>query len=68
MSIDSDALYPSHQQELIRDLIVANGGAVTHGVIHCAEGHDGFLTRTDQVGAAVAPFLADLRTNHETSI
>ena len=68
MSIDSDALYPPHQQELIRDLIRASGGSVTHGVIHCAEGHDGFLTRTDQVGAAVAPFLADLRTDNETSI
>jgi len=68
MAIDSDALYPPYQQELLRDLISANGGSVTHRVIHCDEGHDGFLTRTDQVGAAVAPFLADLRTDHETSI
>ena len=68
MAIDSDALYPPYQQELLRDLIGANGGLVVHGVIQCAEGHDGFLTRADQVGDAVAPFLADLRTDHETSI
>jgi homoserine O-acetyltransferase len=68
MAIDSDALYPPYQQELLRDLIGANGGSVVHGVIQCAEGHDGFLTRADQVGDAVAPFLADLRTDHETSI
>ncbi|NCY17317.1 MAG: alpha/beta fold hydrolase, partial [Actinobacteria bacterium] len=68
MAIDSDALYPPHQQEQLRDLIAANGGTVTHGVIHCAEGHDGFLTRTDQVGDAVAPFLAELRTDRRTSV
>ena len=66
MAIDSDALYPPYQQEQIRDLIAANGGTVTHGVIHCVEGHDGFLTCADQVGAAVAPFLAGLRTHHRT--
>jgi homoserine O-acetyltransferase len=68
MAIDSDALYPPYQQEQIRDFITANGGTVTHGVIHTIKGHDGFLTDADQVGAAVAPFLEKLRNHLRTEV
>ena len=68
MAIDSDALYPPYQQEEIRDLIAANGGTVIHEVIHTAKGHDGFLACADQVGAAVAPFLEQLRNHPRTEI
>jgi homoserine O-acetyltransferase len=60
MSISSDTLYPPHQQELLRDAMRSVGGSCDHVVIDSPDGHDAFLLETAQVGAALAPFLADL--------
>jgi homoserine O-acetyltransferase/O-succinyltransferase len=60
MSIDSDALYPPYQQELIHDTVGSIGGVCRHAVIHSPDGHDAFLLEAAQVGAALVPFLADV--------
>lgn len=61
MAITSDTLYPSYQQELIRDTVRSLGGSCTHVVLDSPDGHDAFLLETAQVGAALAPFLADVQ-------
>lgn len=48
VSIDSDTLYPPHQQERIRDAVSANGGTARHLQVRSDAGHDGFLV-TDTV-------------------
>ncbi len=60
MSISSDTLYPPYQQEMLRDLVGSLGGECVHHRIDSPDGHDAFLLETEQVGAALAPFLADL--------
>ena len=60
MSVTTDALYPPYQQLEIRDLLRAAGGTTEHAVIDSPHGHDAFLLETDQVAAAVVPFLTDV--------
>ena len=60
MSIPSDTLYPPYQQEALRDGLTRHGVAVDHVVVESPHGHDGFLLEHDQVGAAMAKFLARL--------
>lgn len=55
-SITSDILYPTYQQEEIRDLVNAGGGSCEHHVVDSPEGHDGFLLET----AFFDPLLREL--------
>lgn len=57
LSVTSDLLYPPHQQEQIRDVIVGAGGDCELVMIDSSHGHDGFLLEPEQVGKALAPFL-----------
>ena len=59
-SINSDVLYPPHQQSFIRDQVVANGGHCTDLIIDSPDGHDAFLLATDQVARALGPFLDEV--------
>ena len=60
VSIDSDMLYPVHQQVHMRDVVVAAGGSCEHHVIKSPDGHDGFLLATREVGAHLADFLKEV--------
>jgi homoserine O-acetyltransferase len=53
--IDSDRLYPLHQQQLLADLIP---GAGPLDVVTSLFGHDGFLIEADQVGRLARTLLA----------
>lgn len=53
LGIDSDILYPLHEQEELAELF-PNGEL---GVIHSDAGHDGFLLEQDQVAAYITKFL-----------
>ncbi|HEX4911068.1 MAG TPA: homoserine O-acetyltransferase [Permianibacter sp.] len=54
LSLDSDQLYPvAEQREIARHLPNAQ-----HVIVKSRHGHDGFLTETDAVAAALTPFLA----------
>lgn len=53
--IDSDRLYPLHQQMELADLIPGCDGL---DVVKSLHGHDGFLVESDQVGALAARLLA----------
>lgn len=54
ISLDSDQLYPvAEQREIARHLPNAQ-----HVIIASAHGHDGFLTETAAVAAALTPFLS----------
>lgn len=57
LGIDSDVLYPLHEQEELAENIP---GAELK-IIHSEDGHDGFLLEQDQVGSHIVDFLA---TNH----
>ncbi len=60
LSIDSDMLYPVHQQVSLRDVVVAAGGRCDHHVIVSPDGHDGFLLATHEVGVHLADFLREV--------
>ena len=53
LGIDSDILYPLHEQEELAELF-PNGEL---GVIHSDAGHDGFLLEQEQVAAHISEFL-----------
>jgi homoserine O-acetyltransferase/O-succinyltransferase len=53
--IDSDRLYPLHQQQEIADLVPTADGL---HVVHSPYGHDGFLLETDQVATLARRTLA----------
>jgi homoserine O-acetyltransferase len=57
MSIDSDTLYPSYQQHLIRDVLLSTGATADDVAIRSPQGHDAFLLEPEQVGAALTDFL-----------
>lgn len=60
MSISTDTLYPPHQQLELRDGLRSAGARCDHVMIDSPQGHDGFLLETDEIGAAVARFLAEV--------
>ena len=53
--IDSDRLYPLHQQQELADLLPGADGL---DVVHSVHGHDGFLVEQEQVGALARRALA----------
>jgi homoserine O-acetyltransferase len=56
VGIDSDVLYPAHEQ---RSIAVALSGAI-YFEIGSSHGHDAFLIEYEQLGAAVTAFLRDI--------
>jgi homoserine O-acetyltransferase len=58
VGIDSDTLYPPHQQHDIARLLRAAGTPVQEVELHSPHGHDAFLIEIEQLGAPVAEFLA----------
>jgi homoserine O-acetyltransferase len=52
IGVDSDRLYPLHQQAELADLL-----GVDLKVVHSQRGHDGFLVETDQVNAVLSEAL-----------
>ena len=56
MGIDSDVLYPLHEQVHLADHMPNS----TLKVIRSDEGHDGFLLEQDQVGGHITEFLSSL--------
>jgi homoserine O-acetyltransferase len=57
LSIDTDGLYPPHQQALLRDHLAARGRLLDHVVVRSPHGHDGFLLEPDQVGPPLTKLL-----------
>jgi homoserine O-acetyltransferase len=53
LGIDSDVLYPLSEQEALADMLPNS----RLGVIHSADGHDGFLLEQEQVGNYISEFL-----------
>jgi homoserine O-acetyltransferase len=53
IGVDSDRLYPLHQQAELAELL-----GVDLQVIHSQRGHDGFLVETDQVNAILTDALS----------
>jgi homoserine O-acetyltransferase len=60
VSITSDALYPTYQQEALRDALVRVGTRCEWQLVDSPHGHDGFLLETDRIGPTVAEFLTDI--------
>ncbi|UVI34414.1 homoserine O-acetyltransferase MetX [Brevibacterium spongiae] len=55
ISVSSDRLFPPEQVSILAEALP---GKVSHEVIGSAVGHDGFLTETEKISAALANFLA----------
>jgi len=62
MGVWSDLLYPSYQQRRLAELVNAAGSPATYAEIDSPHGHDAFLIDVDQVGEAIAKFLAVVET------
>jgi homoserine O-acetyltransferase len=60
MGVDSDFLYPTHQQQDIAGALLGNGVDVQYLEITSPHGHDGFLLEHEQVGGALHDFLIDV--------
>jgi homoserine O-acetyltransferase len=58
----SDLLFPSYQQRRLAELVNAAGAPATYAEIDSPHGHDAFLIDVDQVGDAIAKFLAVVET------
>ena len=56
-SIDSDILYPPHQQAEIHERCLAAGLKSTYEIISNPNGHDGFLLAMEEVGAVITRLL-----------
>jgi homoserine O-acetyltransferase len=67
VSITSDVLYPTYQQERIRDELVAAGVPCDYHLIDSPQGHDGFLLETDRIGPLVAEFLTAIDKDQRDS-
>lgn len=57
-SIDTDILYPPHQQQQIHDLLTGAGADSRYEVISNPHGHDGFLLAFDEIGELITELLA----------
>jgi homoserine O-acetyltransferase len=57
VGIDSDVLYPPHQQRAVAAALRLAGAPVQEVELTSPHGHDGFLIEIDQLGAPVAEFL-----------
>jgi homoserine O-acetyltransferase len=64
MGVNSDVLYPAHQQRDLRDGIAAAGNPARYAEIDSPHGHDAFLLEVDQVGHHIAAFLQDVEKDH----
>jgi homoserine O-acetyltransferase len=60
VSITSDVLYPTYQQEELRDVLRSHGRRCDYHLIESPQGHDGFLLETERIGPIVADFLTDI--------
>ena len=58
VSVNSDTLYPPHQQVEIRDLLASQGTQTDYLTIDSPHGHDGFLIESGQLGPVVRDWLA----------
>ncbi|MGH9188005.1 MAG: homoserine O-acetyltransferase, partial [Acidimicrobiales bacterium] len=63
LGVSSDVLYPNYQSREICELAQSVAGVRAEYVeIDSHHGHDAFLIETDQVGEALAKFLATVET------
>ncbi|HEX7094501.1 MAG TPA: homoserine O-acetyltransferase, partial [Acidimicrobiales bacterium] len=63
VSITSDVLYPTYQQEQLRDELRAAGVRCDYHLIESPQGHDGFLLEIERFGPLVAEFLTAIDKN-----
>lgn len=64
MSIDTDVLYPPHQQHHLRDLLLAQGNRCGFATIRSDDGHDGFLIELAQIARVAEAFLDAVTFEH----
>jgi homoserine O-acetyltransferase len=58
VGVETDILFPIHQQAELARLLAAPGRAVEFARLDCLQGHDSFLIETARFSAAIGPFLA----------
>ena len=63
-SITSDRLYPAHEQQEMRDAILAGGGDCRLVEVDSDEGHDGFLLEHERLSGPVSRFLDEVHEAH----
>ena len=60
IGVDSDALFPTYQQRDIVEGVRSHGGRAHYVEVGSPDGHDGFLLASDQIAAALTPFLEEV--------
>ncbi len=58
LGIDSDVLYPPHEQHEIVEVLRGNGNAAEYREIESPHGHDAFLIEWEQLGDHLRDFLS----------
>jgi homoserine O-acetyltransferase len=60
VAVNSDTLFLPYQQRDLVDGVRAHGGRARFVEVDSPDGHDGFLLASDQIAAALTPFLAEV--------
>jgi homoserine O-acetyltransferase len=60
VAVNSDNLFLPYQQRDLVDGVRAHGGRARFVEVDSPDGHDGFLLASDQIAAALTPFLAEV--------
>jgi homoserine O-acetyltransferase len=58
IGVETDILFPIHQQAELARLLAAPGRVVEFARLDCLQGHDSFLIESARFSAAIGPFLA----------
>ena len=58
IGVETDILFPIHQQAELAKLLAADGRRVEFARLDCVQGHDSFLIESARFSAAIGPFLA----------
>lgn len=57
IGVETDSLFPSHQQQQLADLMRANSIDVTYAMLESLQGHDSFLVDMDRFRPVIADYL-----------
>jgi homoserine acetyltransferase len=60
VSVNTDILFPPHQQKELTDLLNKSGIETTHHEIDCPHGHDAFLIDEDNFCPVIADYLESI--------
>ena len=67
MGVETDVLFPPHQQQGIADALTANRITTTLDILPSVHGHDAFLVDSEHFNSRVGAFFKRIRTMESRS-